>query len=98
VRLVRACHRLLGMVTFYTVANNKLRAWSIPAGSPAPAAAGYVHSTMEEGFIKAEVVACDELIAEGSLAGLQSKGKLRVEGRDYQVEDGDLVQFFFRGQ
>ncbi len=96
-RVAGACARLLDLVTFYTTANEKLRAWHVPAGTPAPAAAGRIHTDMEQGFIRAEVAGSNELLAEGSMAGLQEKGRVCSEGRDYEVRDGDVIHFQFRG-
>lgn len=96
-RVAGACARLLDLVTFYTTANDKLRAWQVPAGTLAPVAAGRIHSDMEQGFIRAEVVGSDELLSEGSIARLQEKGRVRSEGRDYEVRDGDVIHFLFRG-
>ncbi len=95
-RVAGACARLLNLVTFYTRSNHKLRAWHVPAGTPAPAAAGRIHSDMEQGFIRAEVAGCDELLAEGSMARLQEQGRARSEGRDYEVADGDVIHFLFK--
>ena len=97
-RVAAACARLLDLVSFYTTANNKLRAWHVPAGTPAPAAAGQIHSDMEQGFIRAEVTGSDELLAEESMARLQEQGRVRNEGRDYEVRDGDVIHFLFRGK
>lgn len=95
-RVAGACARLLDLVTFYTTANQKLRAWHVPAGTPAPVAAGRIHSDMEQGFIRAEVAGCDELLAEGSLSRLKEKGRVQSQGRDYLVRDGDVVHFLFK--
>jgi len=97
-RVAGACTRLLDLITFYTTSNHKLRAWHVPAGTAAPAAAGRIHGDMEEGFIRAEVVDSAELLAEGSMARLQELGRVRSEGRDYEVEDGDVIHFLFRGK
>jgi len=96
-RVAGACARLLDLITFYTKSNHKLRAWHVPAGTPAPVAAGKIHSDMEQGFIRAEVAGSDELLAEGSMARLQEQGRVRSEGRDYEVRDGDVIHFRFRG-
>ena len=97
-RLVRAAYRLLRLIAFYTVANEKLQAWPLPSGSTASAAAGRIHSDMEEGFIRAEVTTVEDLAAAGGeLQRLRQQGKLRTEGRGYVVRDGDVVQFLFRG-
>ena len=95
-RLIRAGYRLLGLITFYTVAHDKLQAWQLPAGTTAPAAAGRIHTDMEQGFIRAEVASFQELAAAGSLARLREEGRLRTEGHDYVVQDGDVVHFLFR--
>jgi GTP-binding protein YchF len=95
-RLVRAGYRLLGLITFLTATGTKaVHAWSIRAGTKAPQAAGEVHSDMEKGFIRAEVVHFEDLEALGSFAAVREKGLLRVEGRDYVVQDGDVVHFRF---
>jgi GTP-binding protein YchF len=95
-RLVRAGYRLLGLITFFTATGTKaVQAWSIPAGTKAPQAAGQVHSDMERGFIRAEVVHFRDLEALGSFSAVQEKGHLHVEGRDYVVRDGDVIHFRF---
>ncbi len=95
-RLAAASFKLLGLVRFYTVANDKLRAWAVPRDTHAAEAAGEIHSDMQEGFIRARVAACDELLEAGSFQELHHHGKLRTEGRDYPVQDGDVVEFAFR--
>jgi ribosome-binding ATPase YchF (GTP1/OBG family) len=86
----------LELITFFTATGTKsVNAWAIPAGTPAPQAAGKVHSDMERGFIRAEVVAFDDLEALGSFAAVKEHGKLRVEGRGYTVQDGDIIHFRF---
>ena len=95
-RLILAGYRLLNLITFYTSANDKLQAWQLSKGTHAPAAAGGIHTDMEEGFIRAEVVSYEDLVASGSLARLREEGKLRTEGKDYAIEDGDVVNFLFR--
>jgi ribosome-binding ATPase YchF (GTP1/OBG family) len=94
-RLIRAAFHLLELVTFYTVVKNKLQAWMVPLGTPAPVAAGKVHTDMERGFIRAEVARADELCAAGSLHELRARGHLRTAGREYQIADGDVVEFLF---
>ena len=96
-RLILACYRLLDLITFYTVANRKLQAWQLPRGTRASRAAGRIHSDMERGFIRAEIVSFEELIAAGSSARLKDAGKLRTEGKDYIVQDGDVATFLFSG-
>jgi GTP-binding protein YchF len=95
-RLILAGYRLLDLITFYTVANDKLQAWQLPRGTSALKAAGRVHSDMEKGFIRAEVAAAAEVIGAGSLAHLRESGRLRTEGRGYEVADGDVIHFLFR--
>lgn len=96
-RLVRAGYELLDLVTFYTLANEKLQAWQLPRGMRAPQAAGRIHSDMEAGFIRAEVAHYDALVSAGSMGKLREEGLLRVEGKDYEVHDGDVIQFLFKG-
>ncbi len=96
-RLIRAGYGLLNLVTFYTLANEKLQAWQLPRGMRAPQAAGRIHSDMESGFIRAEVAHYSALVAAGSMAKLRDEGLLRVEGKDYEVCDGDVIQFLFKG-
>lgn len=90
-RLLRAAYHLTGRISFFTVGEDECRAWSIPRGSTASRAAGVIHSDLERGFIRAEVARWDELVEAGSLAALRGRGSLRLEGRDYVVQDGDVV-------
>ncbi len=94
-RLLRAAYALLGLISFFTVGEDECRAWSIPEATPAIRAAGTIHSDFERGFIRAEVVPCDALLEAGSLAACRTRGVLRLEGKDYPVEDGDVVTFRF---
>jgi GTP-binding protein YchF len=94
-RVVRASFDLLGLVAFYTIAKNKLQAWEIPRGTPAATAAGKIHSDMEKGFIRAKVASAEELIEAGDLHQVQSRGHVRTVGRDHEISDGDVVEFFF---
>ncbi len=94
--LLKKCYSHLGLFTFYTVKGDEARAWVVPAGIRAVEAAGKVHTDMERGFINVEVIAWDKLVAEGSLARAREKGLVRVEGRDYQVTDGEVLFFRFR--
>ncbi len=94
-RLVHAAHRLLGLVTFYTANENECRAWTIRAGSRAPQAAGAIHTDFERGFVKAEVVRIEDWLALGSEAACREHAKLRIEGKEYVVQDGDVVRFRF---
>lgn len=96
VAVLRAGMALLRLITFYTAARiTELRAWIIPESTPAPVAAGRIHSDMERGFIRAEVVSWDTLIAAGSWAAARAEGLVRSEGRDYIVQDGDVILFRF---
>jgi GTP-binding protein YchF len=95
-RVLRECFALLGLVSFFTVGEDEVRAWPIPSGTRAQDAAGAVHSDIARGFIRAEVNGYDELIAaEGSFDTLKKAGRLRLEGKDYLVEDGEVCHFRF---
>lgn len=96
-RLIEGTFRLLGLIRFYTFANNKLRAWEIPQGTVAVAAAGKIHTDMQQGFIRAEIITLEDLKKHPSLPELRSLGLVRSEGKDYQIQDGDLVHFLFSG-
>ena len=93
--LIRAVYHLLGLRTFLTTGEKESRAWTIHAGDKAQQAAGVIHSDFERGFIAAEVIAYEELAALGSFAKAREAGKLRIEGKDYVVEDGDVIGFRF---
>jgi GTP-binding protein YchF len=93
--LIRAVYHLLGLRTYLTTGEKETRAWTIHAGDKAPAAAGVIHSDFERGFIAAETIHYDELIALGSFAKAREAGKLRIEGKDYEVKDGDVITFRF---
>ena len=93
--LSREVYRLLGLETFFTAGPVEIRAWTIRRGTRAPQAAGVIHTDFEKGFIRAEVYTIPDLLAHGSEAALRSAGKLRVEGKDYVVQDGDVVFFRF---
>jgi len=94
-RLLRAAYALLGLISFLTAGEDECRAWSIPAGTPAVKAAGAIHTDFERGFIRAEVVPWEDLLAAGSFAACRVRGTLRLEGKDYVVQDGDVVTFRF---
>ena len=94
-QLAQAGFRALGLQTFLTAGPKETRAWEIRAGATAPEAAGVIHSDFQRGFIKAEVVSYDDLIAAGSLAAARAAGKARIEGKDYIMRDGDVVEFRF---
>jgi GTP-binding protein YchF len=92
-RVIRASYDLLGYISFFTVGDDECRAWSIPRGTPAVLAAGEIHSDISRGFIRAEVVRYEHLLARGSLAACREHGELRLEGKDYIVLDGDVINF-----
>ena len=93
--LIRAVYHLLGLRTFFTTGEKETRAWTIHGGDKAPAAAGTIHSDFERGFIAAETIHYDDLVALGSFAKAREAGKLRLEGKDYVVRDGDVILFRF---
>jgi len=94
-RVIRAGYKLLGLKTFFTVGPKEARAWTFPDGAKAPQAAGEIHSDFERGFIRAETVAYDDYVALGGEAGAKEAGKLRQEGKEYVVQDGDVLLFKF---
>jgi ribosome-binding ATPase YchF (GTP1/OBG family) len=85
----------LGLQTFLTAGPKEARAWTIHAGDTAPKAAGVIHTDFERGFIKAEVISFDDLVAAGSVVAARTAGKARIEGREYIMRDGDVVEFRF---
>ncbi len=93
--LIGAGYRLLDLITFFTAGEKEVRAWTLRAGTKAPQAAGQIHSDFERGFIRAEVMNCQDLIGFGSQAAVKEKGLLRIEGKDYVVSDGDVMLFRF---
>jgi GTP-binding protein YchF len=94
-RLVEVGYGTLSLVTFYTTVSSELRAWTVPSGTPAPKAAGKIHSDMERGFIRAEVVSFSDFITCGSEHVARERGLLRSEGKDYLIRDGDIIHFRF---
>jgi ribosome-binding ATPase len=86
---------MLGLQTFLTAGPKESRAWTIRKGATAPEAAGVIHSDFQKGFIRAEVVSFDDLVAAGSLQNARAQGKVRLEGKDYLMADGDVVEFRF---
>ena len=94
-RLIRAGYDLLGLVTFFTVGPKEARAWTVKNGAKAPQAAGVIHTDFERGFIRAEVIAYADYVAGGGEAGARETGKFRLEGKEYVVQDGDVVHFRF---
>jgi len=94
-RLIRAGYQLLGLITFFTVGPKETRAWTVTKGSRAPQAAGVIHTDFEHGFIRAETIAYDDYIANNGEAGARDAGKFRLEGKEYVVQDGDVLHFRF---
>jgi len=94
-RVIRASYDLLGYISFLTAGEDECRAWSIPRGTPAQLAAGEIHSDIQRGFIRAEVVRYDHLMARGSMAACKDHGEVRLEGKEYIVQDGDIINFRF---
>ena len=94
-RVIKLSYQLLDLITFFTTVSDEVKAWSIPRGTSALKAAGKIHSDMERGFIRAEVISYDDLMKCGSMAEGHKKGRLRLEGKNYTVQDGDVVTFLF---
>jgi len=94
-RVIRAAYALLGLQTYFTAGPKEVRAWTIPAGATAPQAAGVIHTDFERGFIRAEVATYDDFVAHRGEQGAKEAGKLRLEGKDYVVRDGDVIHFRF---
>jgi GTP-binding protein YchF len=94
-RVIRGAYQLLGLQTYFTVGPKEVRAWNVKAGSTAPQAAAVIHTDFERGFIRAEVIAYDDYIACKGEAGAKEMGKLRLEGKEYIVREGDLMHFRF---
>lgn len=94
-KLIQASYKLLGLISFLTAGPMESRAWTIKKGTPAPEAAGKIHSDIERGFIRAEVISFDDLMTSGSVVAAKEKGLVRIEGKDYIMKDGDVVLFRF---
>jgi len=94
-KLIRGAYKLLNLETYFTAGEKEVRAWTIPVGATAPQAAGVIHTDFEKGFIRAEVIAYDDYVSFGSEAKVKEAGKMRVEGKDYTVKDGDVMHFRF---
>jgi ribosome-binding ATPase YchF (GTP1/OBG family) len=94
-RIIRAGYELLGFQTYFTAGVKEVRAWTIPVGATAPQAAGVIHTDFERGFIRAEVMSYDDFVAYKGEAGCKEAGKLRLEGKEYLVKDGDIMHFRF---
>ena len=94
-RLINAAYRLLGLQSYFTSGETETRAWTIPVGAKAPQAAGVIHTDFERGFIKAETASYEDYVALGGEKGCRDAGKLRQEGKEYVVQDGDVMHFKF---
>jgi len=94
-RMIRAGYHLLGLITYFTAGVKEVRAWTIPAGTKAPGAAGVIHTDFEKGFIRAEVISYDDFLACRGESGAKEKGLMRLEGKEYIVHDGDVMHFRF---
>ncbi len=94
-RVIRAGYRLLGLQTYFTAGEKEVRAWTVPVGATAPRAAGVIHTDFEKGFIRAEVISYEDFIAGNGEQGAREAGRLRLEGKDYIVQDGDVMHFRF---
>lgn len=94
-KLIRSSYSLLGLISFLTAGKDEVRAWTIKKGTKAPKAAGKIHTDIERGFIRAEIISYDKLIECGSEAAAKEKGFYRLEGKDYIMQDGDIVNFRF---
>jgi ribosome-binding ATPase YchF (GTP1/OBG family) len=94
-RIIKAAYKLLNYYTYFTAGEKEVRAWTITAGFTAPQAAGVIHTDFEKGFIRAEVIAYEDFIELGSEVKCKEAGKLRVEGKEYLVKDGDIMHFRF---
>jgi ribosome-binding ATPase YchF (GTP1/OBG family) len=94
-RVIRFCYEHLGLISFLTVGEDEVRAWTIEKETTAQAAAGKIHSDIERGFIRAEVVAFEDFSQSGSMAAAREKGLVRLEGKTYAVRDGDIINFRF---
>ena len=96
-RLIHATYHLLGLTSFFTAGDPEVRAWTIRRGTTAQKAAGVIHTDIERGFIRAEVVRCEDLLAAGSIAAARERGQLRLEGKEYIVQEGDVILFRHSG-
>ena len=94
-KLIKAAYHMLGLMSFLTAGEKEVRAWTIPTGTKAPRAAGEIHTDIERGFIRAEIVSYDDLVACGSMNAAKEKGLVRLEGKDYVMKEGDVVNFRF---
>jgi ribosome-binding ATPase YchF (GTP1/OBG family) len=97
VRLIRKSYELLGLISFFTAGEDECRAWTVPSGAKAPQAAGAIHTDLEHHFIRAETIRWDQLLDAGSEAAARGRGTLRLEGKEYVVQDGDVVHIRHSG-
>jgi len=93
--LARGAYKTLGLQSFFTAGEKEVRAWTVPTGATAPQAAGVIHTDFEKGFIRAEIYSVEDLEALGSEKEIRAAGKLRVEGKEYVMHDGDVCHFLF---
>ena len=93
--LARAAYRTLGLQSYFTAGEKDVRAWTVPIGATAPQAAGVIHTDFEKGFIRAQVYSLADLEAHKSEAAIKAAGKMRIEGKEYVVQDGDIMHFLF---
>mgnify|MGYP006289526599 FL=1 len=94
-RVIQKSYEILGLISFFTVGEDEVRAWTIPRGTPAVAAAGVIHTDIQKGFIRAETISYEDLMAAGSMAAAKKNATLRLEGKTYEVKDGDIINFRF---
>ena len=94
-RVIKHSYDLLGLISFFTTASSEVKAWSVREGTDAVRAAGKIHSDMERGFIRAEVIGYEDMVRCGSIAEARKQGLLRLEGKNYKVRDGDVITFLF---
>ncbi len=94
-RLIATAYRMMGLISFFTVGSDEVKAWTVSDGTVATRAAGVIHSDIERGFIRAEVVSYDQFIARGDISACRTDGTLRLEGKSYPVRDGDIINFRF---
>jgi ribosome-binding ATPase YchF (GTP1/OBG family) len=94
-KLIKESYTLLGLISFLTTGEDEVRAWTITKGLNAQKAAGKIHSDIERGFIRAELISYDDFMADGSMSAARDKGHLRLEGKTYEVKDGDIINFRF---
>lgn len=92
-KLIVSAYKLLGLLTFFTTGPEETRAWTVKTGAKAPVAAGVIHTDFQKGFIRAEVVSCEDLLSTGSESAAREKGLLRTEGKEYIMKDGDVCHF-----